>query len=454
MKTQIVAFGGAGHKSQLLLKSLPSGDDKRVPVVAEIKLDEESEAKIRAHVNPCSRREFNFACGDNFSPHLRESLSINVTMPGCGHHNDGGWVEAEIMRLTTSGWQHVGWVDASLAQLGQQERVWIGGAAHSLLWDGIAKKSAPLADSPAVFTQGTQPFHRALPAVVSGEPLPPPYYTLFVRVRAADSPTAAIIAEGSADVYVPQVVRVTITDAAVAEFNKPIIYPDTYWSHLIGDVEVNGGVSETLYEGASFSKTELLKKIIDHMQAAFPSDMNIKIVSTSVLGRHKILNITKKKGSKSEVEGSAGETPLDSVSWRNTNPGGEAEAYLDEILYAPVYAKSKVEYRMEYSVVYSPEVFPYQPNDLTVAVAATCIHEVGHTFGLAHPNLGHEEDGHHPSVFNEEGRRIPPVNNWHMNNGIVPSSYRFNKTPEKPRTWKPINAEYLRFILPKPPQQP
>ena len=445
--------GGAGHRSHLRLKRLPSGDDKRVPLVATIKLDEESEAKIRAHVNPCSRREFSFVCADNFSPHLRESLSINVTMPGCGHYNDGGWVEAEIMRQTTSGWQHVGWVDASKMQPGQQDRVWIGGAAHSLLWDGIAKKSAPLADSPAVFTQGAQPFHRALPAVVSGEPVPPPYYTLFVRVRAADSPTAAIIAEGSADVYVPQVVRVAITDAAVAEFNKPIIYPDTYWPHLAGKAYFNGGVSEVLYEGASFSKTELLNKIIDHMQAAFPSDMNIRIVTNSVLGKHKFLNITKKKGSKSEVEGSAGETPLESVSWRNTNPAGEAEAYLDEILYAPVYAKSRVEYHLAYSVVYSSEVFPYQPNDLTVAVASTCIHEIGHTFGLVNSNLGDEKNRHHPSIFNAQRLIIPPVNNWHMNNGFVPSSYKFNKVPEKPRTWKPINAEYLRFILPKPLQK-
>jgi hypothetical protein len=41
---------------------------------------------------------------------------------------------------TTSGWQHVGWVDASKMQPGQQDRVWIRGAAHNMFWDGIAKK--------------------------------------------------------------------------------------------------------------------------------------------------------------------------------------------------------------------------------------------------------------------------------------------------------------------------
>jgi hypothetical protein len=445
--------GGAGHRSHLRLRRMPSGDDKRVPVVAAIKLDEESEAKIRAHVNPCSRREFNFACGDNFSPHLREEFYINVTMPGCGHYNDGGWVEAEIMRQTTSGWQHVGWVDASKMQPGQQDRVWIGGPSHSLLWDGIAKKSAPLADSPAVFTQGAQPFHRALPAVISGEPFPPPYYTLFVRIRAADSPTAAIIAESSADVYVPQVVRVAITDAAVAEFNKPIIYPDTYWPHLVSDTNVNEGVSKVLYAGASFSKMELLNTVVEKMQAAFPSDVNIKIVSTSVLGRHKTLNIINKGDGKSNPKGPMGKTEYNPAFWRNMNPAGESKAYVDAIRFTPVDAKIYAEYSSLTLVEYSPTLFPYQPNDLIVAVASTSIHEVGHSLGLMESILGGNNRSHHPDISNKNRKILPPINNWHMN-GVEPSSYKYGKEIGKPRTWKPINMNYLQFILPKPPTQP
>lgn len=118
------------------------------------------------------------------------------------------------MRETTSGWQHVGWLDASQAEPGHQKRRRCLFGPQTITWDGIATESAALADSPDVFTEGSAPFHRALPEVISGEPVPPPYYTIFFRYREADSDTAEIIDETSTIVYVPQVVKIEMTDEA------------------------------------------------------------------------------------------------------------------------------------------------------------------------------------------------------------------------------------------------
>ena len=211
-------------------------------------------------------------------------------------------------------------------------------------------------------------------------------------------------------------------------------------------------MSEVLYEGASFSKEELLSLIIDHIQAAF-SGVNIRVVSTSVKGRHKFLNIINKNDGKSTVVNSAGETPHDSMSWRNTNPSGETEAYIDTILKTPVDAKNMVENFSAVRIEYSPELFPYKPNDLPMAVASTGTHEIGHTLGLMNRILGGNKNMHHFGTTNSDRGNAPPVNNFHMNE-LEPSSYNFDKAPGNPRRWSPINAEYLKFILPKPPQIP
>lgn len=192
------------------------------------------------------------------------------------------------MRETTSGMQHVGWMDISAAQPGHQKRRQCLASPQTVFWNGIATEDAALADSPDVFTEGSAPFHRALPEVVSGEPVPPPYYTIFFRHREADGDTATVIDETSTTVYVPQIVKIEMTDEAYNEFVSPIIYPDTYWPEHIGDPEVNNGASTVLYGGCQGKpKTEILQEIASASQALIPSDVNIRFATGSVSGRCK-----------------------------------------------------------------------------------------------------------------------------------------------------------------------
>ena len=159
---------------------------------------------------------------------------------------DLGWLEAEAMRETTAGWQHVAWLDASQAAPGHQKRRHCLVGPQTIMWDGMATEGAALAESPDVFTDSVTPFHRALPQVISGEPVPPPYYTIFFRYRAADSDSAEILDETNVKLYVPQVVKVEMTDAAYEEFKKPILYPTTLYPQLLGDPEVVGCESNVL----------------------------------------------------------------------------------------------------------------------------------------------------------------------------------------------------------------
>jgi hypothetical protein len=37
--------------------------------------------------------------------------NFDVMAPGCAHQNTPGWLEAEVMRQTTAGWEHVAYRD-------------------------------------------------------------------------------------------------------------------------------------------------------------------------------------------------------------------------------------------------------------------------------------------------------------------------------------------------------
>ena len=160
---------------------------------------------------------------------------------------------------------------------------------QTITWDGIATESAALADSPAVFTEGSAPFHRALPAVVSGEPVPPPYYTLFFRYREADSDTAPVIDETSTTVYVPQVVKIEMADAAFEEFKRPILHPGTYYPDLLGDPEVAGCESNILiYAGSpTTSMSQLLSTVANKCAFQYPTTVNMRLFLPSRTERHR-----------------------------------------------------------------------------------------------------------------------------------------------------------------------
>ena len=433
-----------GGSSTLTVTSIPLDDDEIV-VTAEVVLDDVFRAVETAIVDLCPGRRFSITdYTPNFSPHLGETASFTLELPGCSHMTRIGWLEGEVMRETTSGMQHVGWMDISAAQPGHQKRRQCLASPQTVFWNGIATEDAALADSPAVFTEGSAPFHRALPEVVSGEPVPPPYYTIFFRYREADSDTATVIDETSTTVYVPQVVKIEMSDEAYNEFVSPIIYPDTYWPQHIGKTNVNNGVSTVLYGGCQGKpKTEILQEIASASQALIPSDVNIRFATGSVSGRCKHACITTPLDYGTDVKNAYGLTDNEHCSWRNENPFGISSVFIGNHKREPCLDKLMTETKANPSESYDPAMFPYETLNLVFAMSHTAIHETGHTTGLVNPTYLYGMIGHHNSTTNRNG--------WIMNDGrYCPDSDRFRKGFFLDPTWKPRNAKYLHFILPRP----
>ena len=83
------------------------------------------------------------------------------------------------------------------------------------------------------------------------------------------------------------------------------------------------------------------------------------------------------------------------------------------------------------------------PDNLAHAVASTAAHEAGHLLGLVSEGyLGGTPKQHH--------NRNTLINGWMINaGGYTPSVYHLGSHPNRMRIWKPLNAQYLQFILPK-----
>ncbi len=332
-----------GATSSLVVGSIPDGDEPII-ITAEVELDEMFSAVETAEVRLCRHEGFSLdSYTSNFSPQLGETNVISVTIPGCVHQNDPGWLEIEVMRETTEGWQHVAWIDmdASTPSVDRYGDAMQLPHHPTFFWDGIATEGAASAETPAVFTAGTTSFRRALPQVVFDEPVPPPYYTMFVRPW--NDGKNVILEEESRTVYVPQVVKIEMTDAAYNEFKKEIVFPETYWPEHIGASNVNNGVSVELYPGSNMTKCEIVNNIVLKAQSFVPLGSNIRLSMFGDSTGIKTVTIKHRDKDTNVRRLCWGTTPNQHVSWRNERPYGECDVYVDRIRFDPCHDKLLVE---------------------------------------------------------------------------------------------------------------
>ena len=424
----------AGASSTLLIDQPPTENDPIV-ITAEAEFDEVFSAEDTTFVWLCSPHGLLLQSSTtNFSPHLGETSTFSLDVSGCEHDPEEGWIEAEVMRETTAGWQHVCWIDVSLAVPGHQKRRLHKAESLTITWNGIATDSAALADSPDVFTEGSAPFHRALPEVISGEPVPPPYYTIVFRYRVADSDTAEIIDETSTTVYVPQVVKVEMTDEAFEEFKRPLLYPETFYPHLLGASDVVGcKTNVVLYAGSPDSiKSEVLDRIVEECQRSIPSDVNIIFTHKNVNGKYKHVTVL----INNRFGNSLGMTT--NMSWRNQAPDGIAKVYSTRMIMLPCHDRYRTENDAFPVSSYDPRLFPFSYYEFAHALASVAVHETGHMVGLVHEVLYGYNNHNRTSLDN----------GWIMNYGI-PFTQHFGKPFSIHPFWNPRNQNYLSFILPR-----
>ena len=87
-----------GSSSTLIVTQMPERDEP-ITVTAALELEAGVTNEVSAVARLCPRSSFALLSGpNNFSPQLFETNAISVTLPGCTHHNDPGWIEVEIVR--------------------------------------------------------------------------------------------------------------------------------------------------------------------------------------------------------------------------------------------------------------------------------------------------------------------------------------------------------------------
>ncbi len=372
---------------------------------------------------------------------MGETASFTLDLTGCPHAWQEGWLEAEAMRETTAGWQHVGWLDASQAQPGHQKRRYCLAGPQTIVWNGIATEGAALTDSPDVFTDSVSPFHRALPQVISGEPVPQPYYTIFFRYRGEDSDTAEIIDEASTKIFVPQVVKVEMTDETYEAFCRAVIYPESDWPDVVGSTDLIYTGDPVFYGGCTnMTILQVLGNIVGKCQMHVPAGVNLRFTHDSVNGRCKNAKIVTVEDIHRDVWNALGFAPLEHCSWPNSNPHGVCYVYAKRVRIDSCVQKLYAEVAGFPTQNYDPALFPFSSDDLATALASVAIHETGHTLGLVHQTL--YGDGHWHNQTNAFSSA-----SWIMNESAESYMQLFGKSVT-PQTWKPRSYEYLRFILP------
>jgi len=394
--------------------------DNMVRLCAISELDPATVITNRISIPPCPRRLFTLGgVTDNFSPHLEEVAYFSVILPGCQHQNDPGWLEAEILRVTVGDTQHVAWVDLDTAQAGLNR--WIDTSSLSSVetfgWDGLAQVNLPLADHPDVFVEPKGFFNRAMPKVENGEPAPPPFYTLAVRLLSPDKNSVLHSAERR--IYVPQVVNLLLFGGETA-FQKPIYY------------DPEEGVSVLLYEGCSANvSSNTLAQLPQMATAFFPSDVNLRIVSTNyVKGAFKSMVIV------GETHGThRGDTS--DFSKRNEKTYGNMAIYISS------FGESlRINYRHNLQYNYETIPTPMTPELFAKYIAPTVTHEIGHSLGLVDPDWMNAI-----KTGRQKNHNSTSTNKIMDKGGLFYVTHRLN--PDSTKRWTIDNLRYLRFILPK-----
>jgi hypothetical protein len=413
--------------SSALTVTVPEGNGP-ILVTASVRFDADFATNRTATVWHCPRHDFSLdSCTANFAPLPGSSAVFSVTLPGCRHGNEPGWLEAEMVRITTEGTQHVAWVDMDDSTPAVDRYGAATNLPHeaSFAWDGIAQNSLDQAEYAEVFTQGKNPFNLAAPAVSAGQPVPPPRVTLVVRLR--NEGKTEVLAEVSREIHVPQIVQVRWETAAGSLFRTPKDH-------------VRNGVTNLVYSADyTGDSAALMEDTLQGLRAYYPASVNILFVPfySANAETTKFLFITPDLRKSVDEKGRAiyqyGVAPPNDSVQRSAM--GMAECFLGSI-YDSTFELYKDSAERGTA---SPFPAPVSSARMLEAVCRVSAHEVGHTLGLVDT---HYLDG--------VGRSHNPGANDQTKMMNISTDLKWLFNPHPAVVWRSLSGLYLEFVLPVP----
>ncbi|MBQ6924554.1 MAG: hypothetical protein IJQ73_07930 [Kiritimatiellae bacterium] len=388
------------------------------------------------HSNPTNQVSF---------PPNHTNMTINPVFRDCGHpfgddeENPKFHLEVEAGRETASGWQHLAWIDTDSETPGVQRRTAISrDNPPSIHWNTKATSAAPLSDgTDSLVYDGKTTFTRALPAVASGQYVPPPFVTVISRTFDNKN---SLVAEFSTTQTIPQYVQITWTTNALADFQRPIFYNYSGASSL-------PPTNVTLFAGCTIAEaTTAFSSIAAKVQEIFPSDANIIVVGpeTNVPQPHKTIELNSgllRDPTTGTYSDALGATPQDSCHERNDSPSGMAYVFggmIRQYIYNG-FSSFYLDINADINNDWRNIPLPLSRDSLSKLFAQVAMHECCHSMGLV-PTASAEYDGHNNckcgSHYMDRGndKKVP------MRLGFI--LYHV-------QGWMPQNERYLEFVFPQ-----
>jgi hypothetical protein len=352
----------------------------------------------------------------NFSPQLAEAATLNVRLdppPPEGGYS-GVFFELEIVRNLDGGvTQHIQWIDVIPACPDIDRARNADFTTLSFTWNGIPHPqydgNATLATGPDEFAGVSGNFKRILPAVTAGQPVPPPLYYAVARLKCvADQ---SVLAEDVRVIHVPQVVAMTYALSALDMLREPLLVHETT---LVVDAYTD------------IHLDQLRAAIEDSIAIYYGTSVNL-IICSEPWPLPPFSTITLERGTGASPYGEA-----DHTDFGNMDPEGTADIFA-------------YRHRLDCAIAYLEDPtfpIPVSPSELNESMGKTTAHEIAHLLGLVARNsiLDGTVGSHNP------GPHLP----WKIMNPPFVDDLEDYLGRNGPWSFREINHDYLKFILPTP----
>ena len=361
----------------------------------------------------------------NFSPSLREEAAVDVKVTPAPPEDGfpGVHFRLGIVRETAGGGeQEIDWLDVDDAATYSRVRA-VDFQQKRFTWNGIPNpslfgKSAPQASGRDSFQGVSDSAVRILPAVTVGQPVPPPFVTAVAKI--VSNSDQSTVCEARKRICIPQVVKLAYNSDAIACIKEGFVgtvngVPITYISPMDDtEWETQRGLIRTIAQAYYDATAANIRFVDERDNPTMPYSVMRLEYATGVFGQ----------------------SPADFL---NTAVSDIGHLYVAQL-------RDHIGYYM--TEVNPDMVLPVTANEVGFLWGLVAVHECGHFLGLVSP--GSVLDG---SLGGTEGdssgwHNKNPSGKWVMNPGKA-NTLEQNLKREGDWDWKPMNENYLKYVLPK-----